>query len=155
MYGRSSHSTSASVWSIVPCLISYANVSKFERRPTFRLESWPNLGQLDILVCVFDKNVMSAVSQFCTLHLPKADEVGVVGKCHDTFAVFFRYGEQRLEDTGYTLAKLRAKVFENELRILLGHGRGRMRGDVVPQGDIVEGKRKRRSVREMRDQHSV
>jgi hypothetical protein len=108
------------------------------------IESRANLGQLDRLMRRLCKDVM-----------PKADKVALVGKRHHALAVLLRDREEEAEDVHDALAEARLKAVEDEVRVLFRDGRGRVRGNVVPEDDVVERKEDGRAVREVRDDERV
>lgn len=88
-------------------------------------------------------------------HLPERDEVALVGKRHGALRVLLRDREEVSEDVHNALAELGLKAVEDEVRVLLRDGRGRVRGNVVPEDDVVEGEVDRRTVGEVGDDESV
>ena len=72
--------------------------------------------------------------------LPEGNEVFFICKCHYAFAIIFRNGKQILKYISNALAQRRAKVLENQMRILLGNCRIFVGSNIVSKRNIIESK---------------
>jgi hypothetical protein len=72
--------------------------------------------------------------------IPEGNKVVFICKCHNAFAIIFRNGEQVLKCISNALAQGRAKVLENQMRILLGNRRIFVGSNIVSKSNVVESK---------------
>lgn len=117
------------------------NAGKIQR--TLGFKPGADLGKLHILVGRLGEDVVA-----------EGNEVVLVGERHDSLRVVFRDREQRLEDAGDSLSETRREAVHDKMGVLLGHGRVRG-GDVMAEGDIVEGHAECGAVGQMADDHGV
>lgn len=127
-----------------------ARVIQIQRQPemglikklTFHFETRADLCELNILMTRLDKDMVS-----------EGDEIIVVRKGHDAFAVFLRDGEEVFQDIGGTLTEFRGKVVEDEVRECFRDSA--MILDIVTQDHVVECEECCWSVREVRNNHAI
>ena len=109
---------------------------------TLHFETRADFGELNVLMTRLDEDMVS-----------EGDEIIVVGKGHDAFAVFLGNGEEVFQNIGGALSEFGGEVIEDEVGECFRDGAVIL--DVVTQNHVVECEKCCWSVREVRNNHAV